>query len=61
VGVLSNSQPAGAYVTFPARRGDRRMILMMRATKWSNAPDVLISEQWLPTDKGPMISALGIP
>jgi hypothetical protein len=51
---------AALYVVFPARRGDRRLILVQRMTKWSASPDVLLSEQWLETDKAPIISVLGL-
>lgn len=59
MGVLQESDSA-AYVIFPVRKGDRRLIMYQRMTKWSGVPDLLISEQWLETDKGPMVSVLRI-
>jgi hypothetical protein len=51
-------EPSGMYVVFPARRGDRRLILVQSRSKWSAVPAVLLSEQWLETDKAPIISVL---
>jgi hypothetical protein len=59
MGVLTESDSAG-YVIFPVRKGDKRLIMFQRMTKWSGSPDLLISEQWLENDKGPLISVLSI-
>lgn len=59
MGVLTESDSAG-YVIFPVRRGDSRLMMYQRMTKWSGVPDLLISEQWLEKDKGPLISILRI-
>ena len=50
-----------AWTVFPARRGDRRLILMSRRAKWGISSDAIISEQWLAGDPAPLITALGIP
>lgn len=55
-----DGENGNAYVAFPVRRGNSRLIMLQRQTKWSGSPDVLISEQWLEGDKGPLISILGI-
>jgi hypothetical protein len=55
MGILTESENLG-YVIFPVRRGDSRLIMLQRMTKWSGVPDALISEQWLENDKGPLIS-----
>ena len=50
-----------AWTVFAARRGDRRVMLMSRRAKWGISSDVIISEQWLAGDPGPLVTALGIP
>lgn len=57
MGILTESDNLG-YVIFPVRRGDSRLIMLQRQTKWSGVPDALISEQWLENDKGPLISVV---
>lgn len=57
---VRESEPSGLFVIFPARKGDRRLILVQRQAKWSAVPEALISEQWLETDKGPIVTVVGM-
>jgi hypothetical protein len=50
-----------AWTVFPARRGDRRVVLLSRRSKWSIASDAIVSEQWLDGDPAPLITVIGIP
>jgi len=50
-----------ASVTFPARRGDRRVFLFSYFFKWWLAEDAIVSEQWLEGDPAPLITVTGIP
>jgi hypothetical protein len=59
IGILTESDNLG-YVIFPVRKGDSRLIMLQRMSKWSGFPDALISEQWLENDKGPLISIVGL-
>jgi hypothetical protein len=46
---------------FPVRRWDVRVIELTRWVKWGVEADVLVSEQWLSGDKGPLITVTGVP
>lgn len=50
----------GSWLVFPLRRNDRRMIQLHGWTKWGWTPDLLISEQWLAGDKGPIVTIVNI-
>jgi hypothetical protein len=49
-----------AWLTFAVRRGDRRAMLFNRTVKWGFWPDVLVSEQWLEGDPGPIVVVTGL-
>lgn len=49
-----------AWLTFPARRGDVRVVVFARLSKWSIVPDAVLSEQWLEGDPAPLITVTGI-
>src|SRR5262249_16930882 len=52
---------AGLSLVFPVRRGDTRAIELTRWAKWGIEADVLVSEQWLEGDKGPLLTVTGVP
>lgn len=49
------------WVIFPVRRGEVRVVLLARLSKWSIAPNALVSEQWLEGDPAPLLTLTGIP
>ena len=61
VAVTEGKDGSSAVVIFPAHRGDRRLFEIDRWTKWGGTPDVLVSEQWLAGDEGPIIVVDGVP
>lgn len=56
-----NENDYRVWVTFPAKRGDVRVILLSRLGKWSVEPNAFVSEQWLEGDPAPLITVIGIP
>ncbi|WP_437680734.1 hypothetical protein [Sorangium sp. So ce131] len=55
--------PGGVSLVFPVRRGDRRVIEILSAEVGYRGasglvPSVVISEQWIDGDPGPLVSAL---
>src|SRR5262249_38653872 len=44
-----------AWCVFPMRRGDRRVLLFERVSKWGPAPDAAVTEQWLEGDPAPIV------
>lgn len=57
---ISDTGSDGAHLILPMRKGDRRLVLFMTQSKWSKVPTFVVSEQWLPSDKGPIVSILDI-
>jgi hypothetical protein len=57
----ANGADLSAWVVLPLRRGDRRLIEFIAyrpQTKFcDSATTVIVSEQWLPTDPGPLVTA----
>jgi len=49
-----------AYVIFPARRGDVRGFELFERAGWGLRAEALVSEQYLPGDKLPLITVYGI-
>jgi hypothetical protein len=56
----AREEPYGAWFIFPARVGDARAAEFLFRAKWSIAPDVIVSEQWLEGDPAPLITVIGI-
>lgn len=50
-----------AAVVFPARRGDRRLLVFAFPWKWGLVQDAILSEQWLEGDPRPLVTVTGIP
>jgi hypothetical protein len=58
---IDRSDPAGAAVIFPARRGDVRLLTFAYFFKWGLVQDAVLSVQWLDGDPRPLITVLGVP
>lgn len=56
-----NEGDYAVWVVFPVRRGDVRVVLLARLSKWSISPNAIVSEQWLDGDPAPLITVTGIP
>lgn len=58
---IDRSDPAGAAVIFPARRGDVRLMSFAYFFKWGLVQDAVLSVQWLEGDPRPLITVIGVP
>ncbi len=55
------SDSSSFTVVFPVRRGDRRVLELLRWSKWApGVPDVIITEQWLEGDARALITVQGV-
>ena len=59
--IHASEQSAETTVIFPARRGDRRLLVFAFPWKWGLIQDAILSEQWLEGDPRPLITVTGIP
>jgi hypothetical protein len=57
---LTDGPETGSWLVFPARRGDQRLIQLHSWAKWGWVPSLMVSEQWLTGDKGPLITVMDI-
>jgi hypothetical protein len=56
-----NENDYTVWVIFPAKRGDVRVVVLARLSKWSVVPNAIVSEQWLEGDRAPLITVTGVP
>jgi len=50
----------GGWLVFPVRRGDQRLIQLHGWAKWGWVASVVVSEQWLAGDKGPLLTVMNV-
>jgi hypothetical protein len=58
---IDRSNPEGAAVIFPVRRGDTRLIAFAFFFKWGIVQDAILSVQWLDGDPRPLLTVIGVP